>query len=138
MHNGRVGDVSSKYLKVASAPQSAPSGAEQQIYDRLKAMANGSYGNGGYKTGTQYTGAFANEQYKGVAKKVHMILFGYNIGATKSKPNNYQISISSGKTSLVVSLTGLSSGSTGKVSSLSRPEPATLSRCGAATAALTP
>lgn len=118
MHNGRVGYVSSEYLKTGTASQSTTSSAEQQIYDRLKAMANGSYGNGVYKTGTRYTGAFANEQCKGFAKKVHMILFGYNIGSTKSKPNNYQISISSGNTSLVGSLTGLSSGSTGKVSSL--------------------
>lgn len=118
MHNGRVGYVSSEYLKTGTASQSTASSAEQQIYDRLKAMANGSYGNGVYKTGTRYTGAFANEQCKGFAKKVHMILFGYNIGSTKSKPNNYQISISSGNTSLVGSLTGLSSGSTGKVSNL--------------------
>ena len=49
-------------------------------------------------------GAFANEQCKGFAKKVHMILFGYNIGSTKSKLSNYQISISSGNTALVGSL----------------------------------
>lgn len=51
----------------ASSP--APSGAEQQIYNRLQDMADGSYGNGVYRTGTQYTGAYANEQCKGFAKK---------------------------------------------------------------------
>lgn len=72
-------------------------------------MIDGSYGNGAYKVNTTYTGAFANEQCKGFAKKVHMILFGYNIGSTKAKPNNYQISISTSKTRLVGSLTSLSS-----------------------------
>lgn len=118
--NSTTGYLSMQYLStsIPSSGSSAQSSAEQQIYDRLKAMANGSYGNGVYKTGTRYTGAFANEQCKGFAKKVHMILFGYNIGSTKSKPNNYQISISSSNTSLVGSLTGLSSDSAGKVSSL--------------------
>ena len=35
-------------------------------------------------------------------------MFGYNIGSTRSKPNNHQINYSSSKTSLVGSLTNLS------------------------------
>lgn len=118
--NSTTGYLSMQYLS-SSAPSSGSSGqssAEQQIYARLQAMANGSYGGGAYRTGTRYTGQFSTEQCKGFAKKVHMVLFGYNIGSTKSKPNNYQISISSSKTSLVGSITGLSSASNASVSNL--------------------
>ena len=96
-----------EYLNISSG--GSASSAEAAILARLNAMIDGSYGNGAYKVNTTYTGAFANEQCKGFAKKVHMILFGYNIGSTKAKPNNYQISISTSKTRLVGSLTSLSS-----------------------------
>ena len=103
----------------SSAPStSSPSSAESQILNRLNAMANGSYGGGTYKTGTRYTGAYYTEQCKGFAKKVHMVLFGYNIGSTKSKPNNYQISINTSNTRLVGSLTSLSSQSNSAVQNL--------------------
>ncbi len=107
-----------KYCAGGTTSSPSLSDAEQQIYDRLQNMANGSYGNGVYRTGTRYTGEYANEQCKGFAKKVHMILFGYNIGSTKSKPNNYQISISSSNTSLVGSISDLSSASNTTVSNL--------------------
>ena len=101
-----------EYLNISSGGSgggSSASTAESAILARLNAMMDGSYGSGAYKVNTTYTGAYASEQCKGFAKKVHMILFGYNIGSTKSKPNNYQISISSSKTRLVGSLTSLSS-----------------------------
>lgn len=101
-------------LKDISAPAPAPS----PITQRLNAMINGSYGSNTYKTGTRYAGAYSSEQCKGFAKKVHMVLFGYNIGSTKSKPNNYQINIVSKNTSLVGSLTSLASKSDGSVRNL--------------------
>lgn len=101
-----------------SSSSSSSTSAESQITSRLNAMASGSYGSGVYKTGTRYTGAYYNEQCKGFAKKVHQVLFGYNIGSTCSSPNNYKINISSSNTKLVGSLTSLSSKSNSTVSSL--------------------
>lgn len=116
--SGGSGFVSRQYL-TTTAPSSAPSGSTeaQKITARLNAMQNGTYGSGAYKVGTKYTGAYANEQCKGFAKKIHMDLFGYNIGSTKAKPNNYQISIG-GNSRLVGSLTNLSGKANSSVQSL--------------------
>lgn len=94
------------------------SNPQSQILTRLNQMIDGSYGNGAYKAGTVYTGQYSSEQCKGFAKKVHMILFGYNIGSTKKSPYNYQISINSSTTSLVGSLTNLSSKSDSTIRNL--------------------
>lgn len=75
----------------------------------LDKMISGTSYNGTYKVGTKYTGPDANEQCKGFAKNVHKNLFGYLIGSTKSKPNNYQINISSSNTKLVGSVTNMGS-----------------------------
>ena len=89
------------------ATNTSVSSAENTILQRLNDMMNGNYGNGTYEVDTKYQGKWAHEQCKGFAKDVFQSLFGYNIGSTKSKPNNYQISISSSKTSSVGSLTSL-------------------------------
>lgn len=113
------GYVSSDYICFENASSSTSyNTAESNITQRLDDMANGSYGNGVYKTGTRYTGAYYNEQCKGFAKKVHQIIFGYNIGSTCSKPNNYKININSSNTKLVGSLTNLSNKSNSTVSNL--------------------
>lgn len=104
------------YMKKSSSASSITSvivsntsatSAENTILQRLNAMMNGSYGSGTYKVGTKYRGKWAHEQCKGFGKDVFQNIFGYNIGSTKSKPSNYQISISSSKTSAVGSLTSL-------------------------------
>lgn len=105
-------------FRLVSAEGTAASSAESQITSRLNAMMDGSYGNGAYRLNTKYTGVYSSEQCKGFAKRLHEILFGYNIGSTKGKPNNYQISISSSKTRLVGSLTSLSSQSDNAVRGL--------------------
>lgn len=111
--------VSNSSTTTASSSTAVSSNSnESKITSRLDAMANGSYGNGVYKTGTRYTGAYYTEQCKGFAKKVHQVLFGYNIGSTCSKPNNYKINISSSNTKLVGSLTNLSGKSNSSVSNL--------------------
>lgn len=102
----------------SSGSSSAASSAQSQITQRLNAMISGAYGGNTYKSGTRYTGAYSSEQCKGFAKKVHMVLFGYNIGSTKAKPYNYQISINSRNTKLVGSLTSLSQKSDSSVRSL--------------------
>lgn len=109
------------YLESTNSVNRGTTSAESQITNRLNNMMNGSYGNGVYKVGTKYTGLYASEQCKGFAKRVHETLFGYNIGSTKSQPNNYQISInydSKNNTKLVGSLTSLSSQSNNAVKSL--------------------
>ena len=118
--NSMTGYVSTQYLS-STAPSSGSgpvsgSSTEQQIYDRLQAMANGNYGGSAYRIGTRYTGQFASEQCKGFAKKVHMLLFGYNIGSTQS--NNYQINITTANTRLVGTLTDLFSQSNSAVYNL--------------------
>lgn len=114
--------TASDYLRaqglVVHLQDPAPIPTDSAITDRLNAMMSGAYGNGVYKTGTRYTGAYSTEQCKGFAKKVHMVLFGYNIGSTKSSPNNYQLNISSSKTRLVGSLTNLPSRSNSAVQNL--------------------
>lgn len=113
------GYVSADYISFEnSAASTSGNTAENNITQRLNAMANGSYGSGVYKIGKRYTGAYYTEQCKGFAKKVHQVLFGYNIGSTCSKPYNYKINISSSNTKLVGSLTNLSSKSNSTVSSL--------------------
>ena len=91
---------------------------QTQIQARLNQMIDGSYGNGVYKAGTIYKGPYSSEQCKGFAKQVHMLLFGYNIGSTKSKPYNYEINFNSGNTALVGSLTNLSGKSNSTVCNL--------------------
>lgn len=116
--NSMTGYVSTQYLS-STAPSSSSvsrSSTEQQIYGRLQEMIRGTYGGGIYRTGIQYKGQFSSEQCKGFAKKVHMLLFGYNIGKTKS--NNYQIDITSANTRLVGSLTNLSSQSDSAICTL--------------------
>ena len=46
-------------------------------------------------------------QCKGFGKALFQNIFGYNIGSTKTKPNNHQISISTSKTATVGSLSSL-------------------------------
>ena len=121
--NGRVGYVSTEYLKFTasqsgSSSSSGSSSAEQQISAKLQEMMNGSFKNGTYKVGTKYKGPYYTEQCKGFAKSVHEQLFGYNIGSTKAKPNNYQISINTNKTTCVGSLTNLSQNRVGELGSL--------------------
>lgn len=112
--------IQSFFFVTASSQNSNSSTAStanaSPIVQRLEAMANGSYGGGAYRTNTQYTGAYYHEQCKGFAKQIFIELFGYNIGSTKS--NNYQISINSGNTSLVGSLTSLPSRGTDALRSL--------------------
>lgn len=68
----------------------------------------GSYAGGDYKTGTTYCGPYYTEQCKGFAKSVFEKLFGYNIGSTAKKPNNYKLNIDTSKTRQVGTLTDLS------------------------------
>lgn len=91
---------------------------EQQISEKLNQMMSGAYGNGTYQVNTVYRGIYAHEQCKGFAKDIFDHLFGYNIGSTQSKPNNYQLSISTSKTRLVGTLTSLSSQSDAALSAL--------------------
>lgn len=116
--NSMTGYVSTQYLSSTSPSSGSVSGSstEQQVYDRLQAMANGTYGGGTYRVGTQYKGQYAGEECKGFAKKIHMVLFGYNIGSTKS--NNYQIDIASSNTRLVGSFSNLPSQSDSAVRNL--------------------
>ncbi len=102
----------------ASSAVSPSSSAEQAILQRLNEMMNGSYANGLYKLNTKYRGTYAHEQCKGFMKDVGIKLFGYNIGSTCSKPNNYKINISSSKTKLVGSLTSLSNKNNSTICSL--------------------
>lgn len=105
-------------VPVGSSGSSVSSDQTSAITDRLNSMISGAYGSGTYQAGTRYRGTYASEQCKGFAKQVHKLLFGYNIGSTKSKPNNDQLNISSGNTALVGRLTGLSGQSDSKVSEL--------------------
>lgn len=91
---------------------------QAKIQARLNQLMDGSYGNNTYKTGTTYTGPYSSQQCKGFARTVHSILFGYDIGSTKNKPNNYQININSATTALVGSLTELSKKSDSTVRNL--------------------
>ena len=77
---------------------------DNKYTETLDKMMNGTLYNGAYKLNTKYKGEYASEQCKGFAKSVHKKLFGYNIGSTKGKPNNYLISYSSSKTKLVGSI----------------------------------
>lgn len=88
---------------------SSSNSMEQAVLLRLNDMMNGRTYNGDYKLNTKYTGQYASEQCKGFSKSIHLKLFGYNIGSTCSKPNNYKINYSSSNTKLVGSLTSLSS-----------------------------
>lgn len=110
----KIGYASANYITLQN--QSAPSTNnivetntnEAKIMNRLQAMMNGSYKSGTYEVGTRYTGKYYNEQCKGLSKRVFEENFGYNIGSTCAKPNNYRINIASSKTKLVGSLTNLS------------------------------
>lgn len=83
--------------------------------EMLDRMMDGTSYNGAYKLNTRYKGEYASEQCKGFAKSVHKKLFGYNIGSTKKKPNNYLISYSSSKTTLVGSIKSMSTTSAKKL-----------------------
>ena len=87
---------------------SAGSSAAQQVTAKLNQMMDGSYAGGDYKTGTTYRGPYYTEQCKGFAKSVFEKLFGYNIGSTAKKPNNYKLNIDTAKTRQVGTLTDLS------------------------------
>jgi len=90
-----------------TVPNTAATSAESAILQRLNAMMDGSYGNNTYKVNTRYTGKWASEQCKGFGKALFQNIFGYNIGSTKTKPNNHQISIGTSKTATVGSLSSL-------------------------------
>jgi len=95
----KLGWVSGKYSfnntsgTTTSKPQN--NNEEKKVSGRLKEMMDGSIYKGAYKLKTTYRGEYYKEQCKGFAKSIHKKLFGYLIGSTKAKPNNYQISISS-------------------------------------------
>jgi len=95
----------SKLVSGGASTSAATTSAEDQVLARLNAMMDGSYGSGVYQLNKKYTGPLANEQCKGFAKQVHMILMGYNIGSTKT--NKYQININTANTLLVGSTTSL-------------------------------
>lgn len=121
--NGEKGFVVKEYLSLSNpnAVSSSPAPSSATIYDRLIAMSEGTSDGGVYQAGTQYRHRYANEECKGFAKSVFQDIFGYNIGSTKSKPNNYQINISSSKTSLVGSLVDLSEDSLRSLFESARP-----------------
>lgn len=97
-----------KLKNQSPTPTPLPNTETEKITARLNEMMSGTYGNNTYKLWTKYTGPYSSEQCKGFAKQIHKTLFGYNIGSTKSKPYNYQISINGTNTSTVGSLTNLS------------------------------
>jgi len=113
------GDPQIYYSKTVSSASSSGSSnsVESAVLARLNEMMSGSY-NGQFKLNTKYRGQYASEQCKGFSKDVYLKLFGYNIGSTCSKPNNYKINISSSQTKLVGSLTSLSSRSNSQVRNL--------------------
>lgn len=88
------------------------------IVARMGEMMSGSYGDNVYKLGTVYRGAYSSEQCKGFAKKVTMVLFGYNIGSTCDKPNNYKISYNKNNTIEVGSISGYGSNNSSTVKNL--------------------
>lgn len=96
--------TSSSSSTVSSASVSS---TEQTILNRLTNMMNGSSNSGTYRLNTRYRGPYYSEQCKGFAKSVFERLFGYNIGSTCAKPNNYKLNISTSRTALVGSLTYL-------------------------------
>lgn len=94
----------------AKANVSVYAGSNKYI-SKLDGMIDGSLYDGVYKVGTKYTGPNASEQCKGFARTVHNKLFGYDIGSTQSKPNNYKINISTKNTKLIGSVTSKSENS---------------------------
>ncbi len=76
---------------------------EQQVLNKITTMQK----SGTYKLNTTYTGPYSSEQCKGFAKSVHNVLFGYIIGSTCSKPNNYKINYNSSNTKVVGSVSSL-------------------------------
>lgn len=98
-----------KRVSASSATNPTTSSKEQSMSSKLTKMMEGDSYSGAYKLNKRYTGQFYNEQCKGFAKSVHMKLFGYNIGSTKSKPNNYLINIDSSKTKFIGSIKNMNS-----------------------------
>lgn len=107
--NSLTGWCSAAYLSSQAPSDDTLTVSEQQIYNRLQQMIGGTYASGTYQVNTTYRGPYYSEQCKGFAKSVFQTLFGYNIGSTRAKPNNYLLSINTSKTKLVGSLTSLSS-----------------------------
>lgn len=98
------------YWKIVDANASASDSAEEtEILNRLQQMMNGEVYGGNYKVNTVYSGEYYYEQCKGFAKSVHKKLFGYSIGSTCSKPNNYKINISSSNTRNLGTVTNMTS-----------------------------
>jgi hypothetical protein len=98
-YNGTTGYASSTYLTTTK-----PTDNESAVLNKINSLLATST----YQVGTQYAGPYASEQCKGFAKSIHQQIFGYNIGSTKSKPYNYQISYSSSNTICRGSTTNLS------------------------------
>ncbi len=109
-------DISKKNVSSGTA-----SSASKNVSSKISAMMSGSSYSGAYKLNKKYTGEYASEQCKGFAKSVHKKLFGYNIGSTKAKPNNYQISYSGSNTKVIGSLKTLSASSVKSMFSKARP-----------------
>ncbi len=108
------------YNTQANAGTAAQSAAAL-ISQRLQAMMDGTAYNGSYKVNTRYKGEYSGEQCKGFAKSIHKKLFGYNIGSTKAKPNNYKINISSSKSKTVGSTKSMSKSNMKTIFNNARP-----------------
>lgn len=106
------------YIQGGSGTSAAGANTSSQISNRLNEMVNGQNGYGGYRAGTTYTGRYASEQCKGFAKDVFQTLFGYNIGSTAGKPNNYRINYTKSKTVEVGTLTNLAGRSDAELKAL--------------------
>lgn len=102
-----------------TVPITGNSSAESKITARLQSMMNGSYDNNTYKVNTTYTGPYAHEECKGFAKRIHQILFGFNIGSTKG--NKYEINYSSNNSIKVGTLTSLSDSALRNLFNKARP-----------------
>ena len=81
--------------------------SSNKYQNTLDKMISGSAYDGIFKENTKYKGPYYGEQCKGFAKAVFEKLYGYNIGSTQDKPNNYKLNINSNKTTLVGSVTSM-------------------------------
>lgn len=100
--------TSGKYTEKATVSVYA---GNSKYISKLNGMIDGTLYDEVYKVGTKYEGPRYSEQCKGFARTVHSKLFGYDIGSTQSKPNNYKINISTKNTKLVGSVTAKSENS---------------------------
>ena len=92
---------------------------EQEVYDTLTLMMNGSLYNNVYKTGTVYSGPRYDEECKGFARTVHNKLFKYDIGSTKS--NDYEINILNQNSKLIGQVTTNNTDAYKKIFTNARP-----------------